>query len=219
MGHERLVSMKKYNVGSLIPCNIGEGEVYSGAAAGLDESYALRGVGFVPMVDVYPAEELTEFCGPSDTCLAAVITEAPVQPESVTLTEDLLRVLAERNSFLSVRFGDAGIYNLGLQKGDLDIMSAAGMEECAHGAELHHIPELYDSGTTITRKDLAQEVRYFNTGDVFHGWNIVPGQDPEVVCYFLQKWLAVKDGHGHLAATLKALLPDRLAEINGLGQR
>ena len=212
--------MKKYNVGSLVHCDIGEGEVYPGVAAGLSESYTLLGVGFVPMVDVYPPEELTEFCGPSDTCLAAVITKAPGSPEAVKVTTDLLQVLAERKEFLSARFGDAGIYNLVIPKKNLEIMSAAGMEECAHGAELHPISDLYRSGSiTLTGLEIAQEVRCFNTGNVFHGWSIVPGQDPEVVSYLLQKWLSTKDGHGHLAATLKALLPEMLAEITALGQR
>lgn len=68
-----LVGPAPLSVGDVIPCPIADGEIASGEAAGLLARYTLRGVGLVPMRDVYEPEELTDACGPHDTCWAAEI--------------------------------------------------------------------------------------------------------------------------------------------------
>lgn len=64
-------------LGALVPANIDRGEVVDGAAAGLHGGYTIRGIGLRPLREVYPAEELTEFAKPGDTCWAAEIIGVP----------------------------------------------------------------------------------------------------------------------------------------------
>ena len=69
--------MTEIKLGDLVPADIPAGESSNGLAAGLAEGYQLRGVGLVPMRDVYPADQLTDFCGPEDTCWAAEVVSVP----------------------------------------------------------------------------------------------------------------------------------------------
>lgn len=64
-------------VGDLVRADILAGEETDGRAAGIGSGYRLRGVGLVRMRDVYPPEELTEFCRDTDACFGAVITAVP----------------------------------------------------------------------------------------------------------------------------------------------
>jgi hypothetical protein len=64
-------------VGDVVPAGILEGEESDGDPAGLGTAYRLVGIGPVPMRDVYPPEELTEFCRATDWCWGARIVETP----------------------------------------------------------------------------------------------------------------------------------------------
>lgn len=64
-------------IGDVIPCSIGEGEIASGEAAGIDDRYTLIGVGLRPMWMLRPPEQLTSFCRDDDTEWAARVIEVP----------------------------------------------------------------------------------------------------------------------------------------------
>ncbi len=83
MGEYRDAWIPAVPLGTLVPADILDGEECDGEAAGLSSRYRLRGVGLARMRDVHPASELTEFCGPDDTCGAAeVIDYLPASPAS-----------------------------------------------------------------------------------------------------------------------------------------
>lgn len=68
---------KKPEVGDIVKADILDGEIASGAAAGLDPHIKLEGVGQVNLREVYDEWELTEFAKPNDTTWGARIIEVP----------------------------------------------------------------------------------------------------------------------------------------------
>lgn len=70
--------------GQVVPCDIGRGEEASGRACGLADGYRLHGVGLVRMRDVYHPDEITDCCGPDDTCWGAIVIATPPRGEGVS---------------------------------------------------------------------------------------------------------------------------------------
>jgi len=73
--------VRQLEIGVIVPANILAGEVENGEPAGLSPHYRIRGVGLVPMRDVYPADALTDACRPADTCWAAEVTSYDPAPQ------------------------------------------------------------------------------------------------------------------------------------------